>query len=80
MLELEPLLNGVLDQLNHIINYDAAFVATLDGETLTIRTFRSRMPRRDLRAVRLDVTRIPPLRSLIASRQPFVIADLQRDT
>ena len=80
MLELEPLLDGVLDQLNRIIDYDAAFVATLDGETLTIRTFRSRAPRRDLRAARLDVARIPPLRSLIASRRPFVIADLQRDT
>ena len=55
MLELEPLLDGVLDQLNRIIDYDAAFVATLDGETLTIRTFRSRAPRRDLRAARLDL-------------------------
>ena len=80
MLDLEPLLDRVLEQLGRIIAYDAAFVGTLDGQTLTIRAFRSRVPRRVLRATQLDTTRIPPLHTLITTREPFVIADLQTDT
>ncbi len=79
MLDLEPLLDRVLEQLARLIDYDAAFVGTLEGDTLTIRAFRSVVPRRDQRATRLDLTRVPPLRALIASRQPFVIDDLQQD-
>ena len=80
MLDLEPLLNRVLEQLTRLIAYDAAFVATLEAETLTIRALRSRVPRRDLRGTHLDVTRVPPLHALISMRQPFVIADVQQDT
>ena len=80
MLDLDPLLTRVLEQLARLIAYDAAFVATLEAETLTIRAFRSQVPRRDLRGTQLDVTRVPPLHALISTRRPFVIADMQQDT
>ena len=80
MLDLDPLLTRVLEQLARLIAYDAAFVATLEAETLTIRAFRSQVPRRDLRGTQLDVTRVPPLHALISTRRPFVLADMQQDT
>ena len=81
MLDLEPLLDRVLEQLARLIAYDAAFVATLDGRDADhSRLPQPRAPPRSARARSSTSTRVPPLRALIASRQPFVIADLQQDT
>ena len=43
MHDIDALLNVLLEHLARVIAYDSAYIATLDGNTLTIRAFRTRV-------------------------------------
>ncbi|MGH2598228.1 MAG: GAF domain-containing protein, partial [Dehalococcoidia bacterium] len=77
-LELEPLFGLILDQLQPVVAYTSATVATGDGERYVIREYRGPLPRevvlsRPLLVVSGPLTSIP-------ENEPFIIPDLWEDT
>ncbi len=76
-LDLEPLLDRILDQLANIIDFNSAFVGTLDGERLTVRAFRSRVAGRDMRERSLSLPLNPPIRTIVTTRRPLLMSDLR---
>ncbi|NTU79160.1 MAG: GAF domain-containing protein [Chloroflexales bacterium] len=75
MLELDPLLERVLEELEQVEPFDGAAVFTIEGEELVVRVFRSAMITRQLRGVRLDPRRVSRFSTLLATRQPLIVAD-----
>jgi hypothetical protein len=78
-LELEPLLNLILEQLQDVVDYTGASVLIKEGEGLAIRAHRGPIPLKE--ALRMRFPMEPTLsREVILAQKPVVIADVLNDT
>jgi signal transduction histidine kinase/ligand-binding sensor domain-containing protein len=78
-LELDPLLDRILEELERIECFDAAAIYTLEGDGLVVRAFRSAIVTRKLQGIRWDLNRVKTLRALLASCQPQIVPDRAAD-
>ncbi len=74
-LDLDPLLDRILEELERIERFDGAAILTLEGEALVVRSYRSAIVTGQVHDVHVDLTRAKTLRTLIAMRQPLIVAD-----
>jgi two-component system nitrate/nitrite sensor histidine kinase NarX len=81
-LELEPLLELILDQLAHLVDYGSVAVLTLAGDFLACQAYRGAYPAADIFAHNVplkQVTHIPLFHELIVAKQPFYIPNLDSE-
>jgi len=79
-LELELLLEGILEQLERIVCFDIAVILTVADDGLTVAAIRGSNMTRELQGTQLDQKRSKALRTLLATRQPRIVAELGTDT
>ncbi|NTU86238.1 MAG: GAF domain-containing protein, partial [Chloroflexales bacterium] len=75
MLELDPLLDRVLEELGRVEPFDGAAIFTVEEEELVVRAFRSALITRRLQGVRLDPRRVSRFQTLLTTHQPLIVAD-----
>jgi len=78
--ELELLSQGILEQLERIECFDIAAILTVADDALTIAAIRGSIITPRLQGAQLDQKRSKALRTLIARRQPWIVAELDADT
>jgi len=78
-LELELLLQGILEQLERIVSFDSAVILTVADDALTVAAIRDSSIMRKLQGTQLDQKRSKTLRTLLATRQPRIVAELDAD-
>lgn len=79
ILELEPLLGLILDQLKAVVDYTGASVLTLEGEVLVVQERRgpslNEVRRQHQFSVYSEIDQV-----IVFKRQPVIIADIRDDT
>ncbi len=80
MLELDPLLDLILTQLQSVVAYDGASIMTLDGEALHVRAYRGPIPQAQALARQFHLEEAPPDREAVRRRKPVIIPDVRGDT
>jgi signal transduction histidine kinase/ligand-binding sensor domain-containing protein len=78
-LDLDPLLERILEQLERIERFDAAAIYKLEDDALVIRAFRSAVVARKVQGIQVDLTRASSLRIVLTTRQPLILADRAAD-
>ena len=78
--DLEALLDRILDHLARVLDYNSAYIHTLDGTILTVRAFRTRLAFPDLRGRTFQLSSLPALARLVTTQEPILVDDVQRDT
>ena len=71
-LELGPLLGVILEQLRVVVDYSAAAVLVLDGESLAVQEFRGDLPREEALALRFGMDEIPFYDQVLRTRAPVI--------
>lgn len=82
MLELEPLLGLILDQLKLVVAYEGASLFTLDGDDLVVIASRRDSPETSnvLVGTRFPLSEATTIWSVISRREPVNIGDMRSDT
>lgn len=78
-LELDPLLDLILTQLQSVVAYDGASIMTLDGEVLRVRAYRGPLPQADALALVFPLDQTHPDREVVRARKPVIIPDVRDD-
>lgn len=78
-LELEPLLDLVLEELKHVIDYDGATILTVEEEHLVVRAYRGPMSWQSVTPMRFSIDD-PLNRRILLNRQPIIVPDTCGDT
>jgi two-component system nitrate/nitrite sensor histidine kinase NarX len=79
MLELEPLLGLILDELKNVVDYDGSTILTVEGEYLVVKAYRGPIPQYKAVGMRFSID--DPLdRRVILGRKPVVIRDTRGDS
>jgi len=78
--ELELLSQGILEQLERIERFDIAVILTVADDALAVAALRDSSITRKLQGTQLNQKRSKALRTLLATRQPRIVADLDADT
>jgi PAS domain S-box-containing protein len=79
MLELEPLLGLILDELENVVSYDGSTILTVEGEYLAVRAYRGPIPQDKATGMRFPID--DPLdRRVLIGRKPVVIRDTRGDS
>jgi PAS domain S-box-containing protein len=78
-LELEPLLDLILEQLQTVVEYQGASILSLEGETLIGRAYRGPKPKAWISQFSMPVDNFID-RQVLANRQPYLIPDMWEDT
>jgi GAF domain-containing protein/two-component sensor histidine kinase/HAMP domain-containing protein len=79
MLELQPLLGLILDQLGGVIEYQGATIFRLEGEDLTILDYRGPISAEQARRIRFSLSQAGANREVIQRREPVIIGDVRGD-
>lgn len=80
ILEMEPLLGLILDQLRMVVEYSAATVFRLAGDDLIILAYRGPIKQEDLAELRLPLSRAAANREVIETHKPIIIPDVHGNT
>jgi PAS domain S-box-containing protein len=76
MLDLEPLLGQILEQLQAVVNYTGASIMSLDRNQMTVQAYRG--PIAQEKVLKLHFTEGAPLSEVIVRQQkPIVISDVR---
>jgi PAS domain S-box-containing protein len=79
-LELEPLLNLILDQIQTVIPFSGAAIFTLEDGQLHAAAYQvPRMPYQDL-SLHLSLERAGPYRQVVSDQKVLIIDDIKGDT
>jgi len=76
MLELEPLLDVILDQLGTVVEYDAASIMILDGEILKILAYRGPIVREEALQIKFSIHEARANQRVIQGQEPVIIEDI----
>lgn len=79
-LELDPLLDLILTQLQSVVAYDGASILTLDGDVLRSRAYRGPIPQAEALAHHFHPEEAHPDREVVNSRKPVIISDVRGQT
>jgi PAS domain S-box-containing protein len=79
-LELEPLLNLILEQLEAVMDYDDATVFKLEEEELIIIAHRGTVAQEEMLPQRFSLEKAPFARQLILNQETVIIPDVRGDT
>ena len=71
-LELGPLLGLILEQLKGVVDYSAAAVLVLDGESLAVQEYRGELPREQALGLRFRLDEIPFYDEVLRTRVPVI--------
>ncbi len=77
MLELEPLLGLILDQLREVMEYSGATIFTLQDDELSILDYRGPITAEQARHLRFSLSRAAANREVIQRRAPVIIDDVR---
>jgi len=78
-LELEPLLNVILEQLNRVVNYDGAAVLTLDQDAMIVQAYQGYPLPIDILSLQFSLAQVPVIDKMVTDQQGFSLTDLQAD-
>jgi diguanylate cyclase (GGDEF)-like protein/PAS domain S-box-containing protein len=78
-LELEPLLNLILDELEKLVSYDSATVMLAEKEGLTVVASRGFPELAQPREVRLSIAEDPFYQQATKTRRPIILDDARAD-
>lgn len=78
-LELEPLLDLILEQVQTVVAYHGASILSLEGDTLKGRAYRGPKAKEWIFQFSMPVDNFID-RQVLATRQPYLIPDMQDDT
>jgi PAS domain S-box-containing protein len=79
-LELQPLLELILEQLQQVVNYDGASVLILDGDELYNVAHRGPIPQEALARMHLSRAQAGELWEAMQGREPLIIGDVRSNT
>lgn len=79
-LELEPLLNLILDQLQTMVDYTGAAILVAEGDDLVFLEYRGPMPREEVMRLRIPHHRFPGYIEVMERREPIIIGDIWGDS
>jgi PAS domain S-box-containing protein len=81
-LDLKEVLNRIMDHVGRMVAHDAMTIMLIDGEftrTYSHRGFAERGLGEYVEQIEFRITDLPDMRQVVASRQPLVIQDTQKD-
>jgi PAS domain S-box-containing protein len=78
-LDLEPLLDLILEQVQTVVEFDGASIVSREGETFVGRAYRGPKPKEWIYQFSMPVDNFID-RQVIASRQPYLVPDMLDDT
>jgi signal transduction histidine kinase/HAMP domain-containing protein len=76
ILELEPLLGLILDQLKSVVDYNGASILTLDGEVLKVLAYRGPIPLGEVFQLQFPLEEAGANREVIQRGEPVFIPDV----
>ncbi|MCL7454454.1 MAG: GAF domain-containing protein, partial [Anaerolineae bacterium] len=79
-LELGPLLEVILDQLQTVVDYTGASVLTLDDGCLAVRAYRGPIDRSRVLTLRFPLADAPANQEVVRLQEPVIIPDVRSDT
>ncbi len=79
-LELDPLLDLILTQLQSVVAYDGASILTLDGEVLSVRAYHGPLPQAEALAHHFHLEQAHPDHEVVRRRKPVIIPDVRGQT
>ena len=79
MLELQPLLDLILDQLKTVVEYTGSSILTLEDGDLTVRAYRGPIPETRALQLRFALDGAQVNRQVIQQREPIIIPDIRSD-
>jgi signal transduction histidine kinase/putative methionine-R-sulfoxide reductase with GAF domain len=80
ILELEPLLGLILDQLKSVVDYNGASILTLDGGVLKVLAYRGPIPLGEVFQLQFPLEEAGANREVIQRGEPVFIPDVWGDT
>jgi signal transduction histidine kinase len=80
VLELEPLLGLILDQLKSVVDYDGTSILKLDGSELRLLAYRGPIPHQAALQLRFPLEAAGVNRQVIQRKEPIIIPDVRGDT
>ena len=82
-LKLDDVLDGILDNIGRLVPYDAAMVSIIEGDAVRKIRYRNnphvKTHRLSIGNMQANLLNVPILKTLIHSRKPVFIADIQAD-
>lgn len=79
-LELAPLLDLILDQLQSMVDYRSAAILMLDGDHLIMLEYRGAVQRDRIVGLRIALEESEPHAAVIRGRKPVIVADIKGET
>ena len=80
MHDIDAMLERILDHLARIVDYDSAYIHTLEGNILTVQAFHTRLSFPDMRGRTFETRSMPALERLVTTQEPLLVEDVQLDT
>ncbi len=80
VVELEPLLGLILDQLKTVVDYRAAAVFGLEGDGRVVLDYRGPVPREQALGFHSPLAAEPELREVLRSGEPWIATDVGTDS
>jgi signal transduction histidine kinase len=80
VLELEPLLGLILEQLKSVIDYDGTSILKLDDSELRLLAYRGPIPQEEARHIRFPLQAAGVNREVIQRKEPIIIPDTRGNT
>src|SRR5712692_4783328 len=80
VLELEPLLGLILDQLKAVVDYHAAAVFGLQGDDRIVLDYRGPLPREQALGLRSPLAEEPELQEVLRGGEPWIATAIGTDT
>jgi len=75
-LELKPLLGKILDKLGSVLEYDAASIMTLEGDTLEVAAYRGPIDQEKALELEFPLEEAGANREVIKGKEPVVVKDV----
>jgi len=79
-LELEPLLGLILDQLKSVVDYDAASVMMLEGDTLRLLAYRGPIPQEEALEITFDLDEAGVNQAVVEEEALMLIPNVRGET
>ena len=79
-LEVKPLLNLVLTQLNKVVAYHGAAIITLDEEAMTVLAFQGEVEANKMVNWQIPLKDDQVIQAMVKSQKPIIIANLRDET
>jgi signal transduction histidine kinase len=78
-LDQEDLLDLILDQLKSVVDYSGAAIAQLEGDKLTILTYRDPIFQEEISGWYISLSDSQVYRQVVEQRTPFITANIQQE-